>query len=187
MNDVIHTRINLSKNQDRKKKSYIILLIIALSLVIVMGCKKKKAAHYSFGKTVIEKKYHVDSKGGIFKIQNTRSPIFGLSVEIEPGTFRKKASFSLGYNDGDIHLVKGEAGGTVVTFQFSDDKIKFEKPVSIAIPCSSINYARGILGYSIENSGKLYPLDTIKKPEFPNTIYFLTFRSLIFTWVYTSP
>jgi len=140
-------------------------------------------AHYIHGTTKIVEVFHVKTEGGIFVVGELNFPLDDLSIEVLPGTFSKPVDISIGLNNGQLKVNSGVASNVTIAIQISDNKIKFNFPLKITIIRKLDKQLSSILGYAIEESGQIEPVDTIINPEQPNKVSFYTFKPIMLTWI----
>jgi len=158
-------------------------LAIALLLFGVFAMTYSKA-HYIHGATKIIETFNVDSEGGSFTVENTNTPIDGLTIEVPTGSLRKQVIISVGYNEGQLKVRSGKGSGVVLVLEVSNNVSSFEKPFKITAHFDPSIKPKSIIGYVIDEKGSLRPLDTISKLKEQGVVVFYTFRPLMFTWIY---
>jgi len=144
-----------------------------------------KSASYKYGQTIIVKSFDINTKGGLFEISNTGTAIDGTIVEIPEGALDKEMTLSVGYNDGILDLRSGEASGITIVLS-TEQKIIFQKPVTIKIHFDPSINPKTIVGYSIDEQGRIRPIDIKSSPrkKTGEVSFYIFYMPIMFTWVY---
>ena len=146
--------------------------------------KKPKTTQFEYGITKIIKQFNVDSKGGTFKISEADTPINNVSIEIPYEALEKEITISIGYNDGKLIPRTGKSSGVILVIESDKKTVKFKKHITITLSYDTSVNPKWIIGYQIDNNGKLHAVDTGKMDREFGTISFYSFKTLMMTWVY---
>jgi hypothetical protein len=143
-----------------------------------------KPAHYKHGHNTIVKSFDVNINGGVFEIGSIGTPIDGTVVEIPERALDKEVTLSVGHNDGVLNLRSGKGSGIVIVLS-TKTVIDFEKPVKIKVRFDPSLNPKTVVGYSIDEQGRLHVIDigAIKK-EIGEVSFYTFYTPFMFTWVY---
>lgn len=164
------------------RKFFIVLIFCLFFSGGIMG-QNIKPAQFEFGKEVIVQSTVVNHSGGTYKIENSDTPINGITVEIPEGALDKEVNIIMGYNDGQLNLRAGKGSGVIFILR-TEPGITFLKPIKIMVPYQVSINPLGVAGYAIDENGRLHLLDTGGISEADGTVSFYTFKPLLLTWVY---
>jgi hypothetical protein len=159
----------------------VLFMILLSSMGFAMG---KSPAHYVYGNTVILHEFDVGSDGGTFVVEKTNTVLDGTVVEVPPGSLKKRIVISLGYDDGRLDLKAGKGSGIVLVLSASGGVTSFDKAVKITVNFDASIKPITIIGYAIDRTGALRPIDTITSLKSRGIVSFYTFKPLTLTWVY---
>lgn len=148
----------------------------------LMG-QRLKPAQFEFGQDLIVHSFKVGANGGNYTVENSGTPIDGITIQFPPGAVEKEITISIGYNDGKLELPAGKGSGVYFFFKM-EPGLKLQEPVKIFIPFDKSVKALTITGYAIDKKGRLHLVDTGGTDEAAGTVSFFTFKPIILTWVY---
>ncbi len=104
------------------------LLLICFFILFGVGMTgKPKATQFECGITKIIKQFNVDSKGGIFTISETDTPINNVSIEIPYEALENEITISVGYNDGKLIPRTGKSSDIILVIESDNKKVQFKK------------------------------------------------------------
>ena len=152
------------------------------------GMRVFKPAHYQYGKTSVVKSFEVDSRGGVFKVSDTGSPLDGVVISVPAGAVLagRTIELSVGYDTGSlVHINSGTAGDfTMVLATKERAEAVFQVPINITVPFKNKNVDTVTpLPYFINNKGAISPAQLLSIDRTNKTFSFCTFHTGIYAWI----
>ena len=163
----------------------VILILFFLFNDIIAMMNKYNASYFEYGNTTILKFFNIDINGGLFHVDNTNTQIDGAFINIPPGSVDIKAKIFIGIINGNLFLISGKKSGVSLVFG-SDVITNFKNRVAITLNYDPKINPKWIIGYEIDEKGRLHVIDTAGIDRIGKTVSFITYKPLILTWVYIS-
>ncbi len=152
-------------------------------MALSAGNLSKNPAHFVPGKIRILYCFEVDEQGGLFKIERSNTAADGIVIEVPVQALKRSVTVSVGLNDGKLYVPSGKTCGIVLVIDVSDEVKRFDRPLKITSKISAEKNMISVVGYTIDDEGRLHTLDTIFNNKSPDVVSFYTFRPVTLTWV----
>lgn len=143
---------------------------------------KACVAHFSPGTDTALTSKTIDAYGGVLQIQNTGTPLDGVTVSVPPGALDRTTTFSVGYNTGTLSVPDGTPSGTVLLIDAGAVKT-FAQPVTITVPFFGDNTVIPV-PYYIAPDGSLKLAQLVNVDRTAHTLIFQTFHASWYTWIF---
>ena len=151
------------------------------ALPVTVTVTEPPTATFFPGTDTIVTSKSIDAYGGVITIQNTGTPIDGVTVSVPAGALNKTTTFSVGYNTGALSLVSGTPSGVILILD-GGGVTTFANPITITAPFNGDNTVIPV-PYYIDASGKLHLAQLVNVDRTAKTISFQTFHASWYTWV----
>jgi uncharacterized protein YfaP (DUF2135 family) len=119
--------------------------------------------------------------GGTIVLENTGTPLDGITVSIPPGALDTAETFTVGYNSGNLNPVDGRASGIVLTIN-AGGSVEFNHPVRITVPFHG-DPDEVPVPYYIDPDGRLHAAQIVRLDRDNNLFVFQTFHASWFSWL----
>ncbi|HAX90979.1 MAG TPA: hypothetical protein DCY07_02060 [Rhodospirillaceae bacterium] len=174
-------------NSAARHKAVHVFFSIMLGLALLCGHSAHAgadgAAEYAFGSTQSVLQKDIGAKGAALAVQQSGTPLDGLVLDVPAGAFPRDGKITIGYNNGTLKLNTGTPSGQVAVIDFGGVQA-LEKPVTIRVSYAKTEQVSGVVGYAIDDRGRLEPVTLSRIDPDLNVAEFSTFVPLVFTWVY---
>jgi hypothetical protein len=111
------------------------------------------------------------------------TPTDGASITFPRDSLTKQIDVSIGYVDQKIEVKEGTPSGIVLRLEASPD-VEFARAVTIGISFRPKADYKVVVGYAIDEEGRLRPMDLVGVDMKLGQAAFSTFKPVTFTWVY---
>lgn len=162
-------------------------IFILLAFILVFLPKPDSGpAHFARGNDVLITSKKIGAHGEIIVIENTKTPLDGTTIEIPAGAVNEEITLALSYNTGEFRsLPTGKASEAVIKFAF-DRLPEFKNPAIIhAKYDATTNTDAVVVGYSINEEGRIRPIDAAVQDSKAGTVDFYIFEPGTYTWIFT--
>ena len=141
-------------------------------------------ALFTHGKDVRVTSTCIGPEGGVLHTGKSGTPVDGITIKVPAGALKKKTCLTLSHNTGKLSLPRGTGSGVFLRMA-AEEVLEFEKPLEIQVSFNPAQ-AKGhvLVGYAIDDKGRLAPVDSGPQNRAAGTATFLTLVPLLFTWVY---
>ena len=127
--------------------------------------------------------FDVGPTGATFRVPSRGTPTDGVSVQISANSVEQLVKVSIGYSTGSVTLKAGTPSGTVLVLKTTPG-VTFRNYVTIGVSFPPNPKYKTLVGYAIDQEGRLRPVDLIDLDMKQGRVSFLTFQPLMLTWVY---
>ena len=163
------------------------------AVVCLLGClaalpgiagDMSKPAHFESGKEVEVVSARVGPQGAVLSTGNLGTPVDGIAVEIPAGALNHEVTVKLSYNTGKLSLNHGQPTGVFLRIS-AEQVTEFRVPIRIRVSYDPSHWKGYVLvGYAIDQKGRLSGVDSGPKDSQAGTASFSTLVPLLFTCVY---
>lgn len=155
-----------------------------MAVVPPMGCAGPSGgAHYEKRETIVTDTFESGSGGGSFRVPMRGLPSDDVTLELPKDAVDQPVTLTVGYCKGELHLAAGTPSGVVLAVG-ATPRPRFQQPLKIKVRFRPDPKNQTLVGYAIDEQGRLHSIDLVDLDMEEGNVTFLSFQPLTLTWAY---